>query len=137
MIIAQSDPPNIALIDEVFPNRGPGVMYAYGDTIYNPSGQFIPGALIAHEEAHGVRQVRLGVDEWWQLYVESPEFRYREELYGHAAELRALRTKDRNVNTRLLMQTTLRLLAPFYEYGKTQRHFMDAQRDLVKLAEAA
>lgn len=143
-MIEIAEPPLLEAIAEAFPHRGPGVIYAFGDRIYNPSGQMIPPALIAHELAHCERQrvfrldeSAIGIEQWWRQYLKDPDFRYQEELYGHAAELRTLKTKDRNRNAQLVMQTTLRLLAPFYEYGKSQRHFADARKDLIALAEAA
>ena len=135
MNIVVADPQNIEAIAKAFPHRSTGVIYAYGDIVYNPSGIVIPPALIAHETAHGLRQ--LIPEAWWNLYITDPEFRYREELYGHAAELRALKTGDRNRNANLVMQTTLRLLAPFYEYGLSQRYYATARKDLLELAEVA
>lgn len=126
VVIAQ--PPNLAEIDRVFPNRGTGVIYAFGDTIYNPSGIKIHRSLFAHEAAHGRRQLNTlaenGVELWWRSYLEDPEFRYREEVIGHAAEIVAQSggQYDRNRNARLLMTTAVRLLAKFYGYGIKYSH---------------
>jgi hypothetical protein len=123
ILIAQ--PPNLAEIDRVFPNRGAGVIFAFGDTIYNPSGAKIPRSLLAHEGAHGNRQVSvIGVERWWRMYLDDPEFRYREEVIGHAAEYLAQVNGhyDRNANARLLMTTAVRLLASFYQYGNRYTH---------------
>jgi hypothetical protein len=125
IVIAQ--PPNLAEIDRVFPNRGQGVVYAFGDTIYNPGNVKIPRSIIAHEAAHGLRQQELGkngVEHWWRSYLDDPEFRYREEVIGHAAEYLAQVNGhyDRNANARLLMTTAVRLLASFYGYGKRFTH---------------
>jgi hypothetical protein len=133
MKIEIADPPNIGEIAAAFPKRGRGVIYAYGDTIYNPSGAFINPVLVAHENAHGTRQS--DPEAWWRLYIADPEFRYQEELYGHAAELKASVTSDRNANARLLTVTVFRLLAPFYEYGLSQRTFANAKKDLQELAD--
>jgi hypothetical protein len=141
-----ANPPNFEQIVAAFPNASqPGVIFAYGDTIYNPSNIVISAPLLAHEEVHGYRQrglnyivisaprlaheevlgyrqrgLNYSVDTWWKAYIEDPEFRYREELLSHAAEYRAqLRfIHDRNERAKLVMRTAQRLLAPLYNYGQ-------------------
>lgn len=127
MKIEIANPPLFDEILKVFPKAaGPGVIFAWGDTIFNPSGIEIPPALLAHEEVHGHRQRNLSydsvssnVEEWWQKYLADPEFRYNEELHAHAAELNSLKrsVKDRNQRARLMQATAVRLLAPLYSYG--------------------
>ena len=64
MRIEVAKPPNFERILEVFPLAAQaGVIFAFGDVIYNPSGVGIPRALRAHEEAHGLRQREAGVTE--------------------------------------------------------------------------
>lgn len=117
-------PPNLDRIIAAFPKAtDPGVIFAYGDTIYNPSGIEIPPALLAHEETHGRRQQSLKscerVTEWWDKYIADPEFRYTEEMWAHAAEFLVLKkiVTDRNDRAKLVMHTAQRLIAPLYNYG--------------------
>lgn len=138
VVIAQ--PPNLAEIDRVFPTRGAGVIYAWGDTIYNPGGSVVTRSLFAHEAAHGRRQLNTfaenGVERWWRAYLDDPEFRYREEVVGHAAELIAQLgggQYDRNRRAVLLVRTASRLLAPFYAYGVWRSH-KQATHDLTQAA---
>lgn len=134
VLIAQ--PPNLAEIERVFPNRGDGVIYAYGDTIFNPNNAQIPRSILAHEGAHGDRQLNLiGVDRWWRQYLDDPEFRYREEVIGHAAEyLQQLPYAcDRNAIARLVTSTAVRLLAEFYAYP-TKRSHKQTVNDLTQAA---
>lgn len=143
MKIVVAPPPIIDEIVAVFSNaRNPGVLFAFGDTIYNPDGLFIPPALIAHEEAHGARQRNYtsfgcrcigctkSVECWWNYYLKDPEFRYREEVIAHAAEFLAQDTRDRNMRAKLLMSTAQRLTAPLYAYGSKQPALSVALRDL-------
>lgn len=127
MKIEIANPPNFEHILAAFPNASqPGVIFAYGDTIYNPSNIVIPSPLLAHEEVHGERQRHIvgygypGARTWWEKYIDDPEFRYNEELLAHAAEykvqIRVLH--DRNERAKLVMRTAQRLLAPLYNYGK-------------------
>lgn len=123
MKIEIAQPPMMAEIQAVFPEATkPGVIFAWGDTIYNPSGGEIPPPLLAHEAMHGCRQTwRDGatesIENWWRKYLIDPEFRYNEELKAHVAELKAQWPRDRNKRAQLFMSTAKRLTAPLYAYG--------------------
>lgn len=128
MKIEVDKPPGFEAIVAAFPKAAePGVIFAYGDTIFNPSNIVIPPALMAHEEVHGKRQLApngvitrtVTIEKWWEKYLADPEFRYNEELYAHAAELAELKKQitDRNDRAKLVMQTASRLIAPLYNYG--------------------
>lgn len=136
-----------AEIAKAFPRRPPGVVYAFGDTIYNPSGQLLRPPILKHEMEHGRRQLLWApppdsvtqwdpVEVWWRRYIEDQEFRYFEELFAHAVEMKAQMTGDRNHNARLRMSTAQRLLAPFYEYDSSvdlQTAMSDLRREVAKL----
>ena len=107
---------------EAFPKASDyGVIFSWGELIYNPHGIVIAPALMAHEAVHGKRQAEYGgkfsVEAWWQSYIADPEFRYREELPAHAAEFRVMMPRDRNERARLVMYEATRLIAPLYNYG--------------------
>jgi hypothetical protein len=131
-------PPNFGYIVKVFPKAAePGVIFAFGEYIYNPSGFTIPPALLAHEAVHGERQLwpsMISVERWWEKYLEDAEFRYNEELPAHAAEFHAQLPADRNDRAKLLMSTARRLVAPLYAYG-TRYTFNNAIRDLQSAVE--
>lgn len=82
-------PPNFDELARVFPIAGQGVLFAWGDIIYNPMNVFIAPQLLAHEATHGLRQ-RNAIEEWWRRYVDDTEFRLREEVVAHRAEFRHL-----------------------------------------------
>jgi hypothetical protein len=129
-------PPNFERIVEVFPFAiKPGVIFAYGGDIYNPSAVEIPHALGRHEELHQLRQSELtgGAQEWWDRYLTNPEFRYFEELLAHAEEYRAQVSTfhDRNIRAALLTSTARRLVAPLYNY-QPPRTMQQALKDLRK-----
>jgi hypothetical protein len=128
-MIIKGWPPNFERILAAFPNADkPGVIFAHGD-IYNPSGNVIPPALMAHEEVHLNRQRNAGPTQWWDRYLTDSEFRYNEELLAHVAEFKAQRGNDRNQGARLLLATALRLVAPLYSYTPP-RNLQQAVRDL-------
>lgn len=143
------NPPNIEKILAVFPTaKQPGVLFSWGDKIYNPSGYPIPIPLLDHEAVHGYRQgggdgsgAVLGGDDftgtgctttpelWWKAYLESPEFRLEEELVAHQAEYQSYCKfiKDREQRNRFLHRTALRLSGPLYN---RMISYMDARKAL-------
>ncbi len=131
-MIIRGYPPNFEQIKAAFPRADlPGVLFAYGDRIYNPSGIVVPPALIAHEEVHLARQhhTYMTPELWWKEYLASSEFRYHEELLAHAAEFRYQKNGDRNVTAALLQRTAMRLIAPLYNYTPP-RTLQQALKDL-------
>jgi hypothetical protein len=139
MKIVHATPPNFEEILKTFPRAGDfGVIFAYGDTIYNPSAVEISPPLMAHEEVHGYRQrtrVDLDVDQctqlWWHEYLTDPEFRYREEVAAHVAEMAVMMPRDRNARALLLVHTAKRLVAPLYNYG-ISKSFRQGMRDIQR-----
>lgn len=110
-------PPLYDEIVAVFPGAsGRDVIFAWGDDIYAPSGQRLPPEIIAHEGAHGRRQIDQGVEAWWRRYLIDAEFRLDEEVIGHAAELVTLcrRTADRNRHTKHRFEIARKLSGPLY-----------------------
>jgi len=118
MKIVVDRPPNYDDIVRVFPRAADkGVIFAYGDTVYCPSGPVFTPWLLAHEEVHSEQQGK-EVEAWWRAYLTQPEYRYAQELYAHAAELRAQATRNRNEWFRALHRTAHRLIADLYQYPK-------------------
>lgn len=131
-MIIVARPPNFERILKAFPDADKhGVLFAFADAIYNPSGVTIPPALLAHEGIHLIRQ-RDGetAESWWEKYLTDDEFRYREELEAHVGEFGSQAPGlDRNLRAKLLMSTAARLCAPLYNY-QPPRSLQLAMRDL-------
>lgn len=89
-MIIEARPPLFEEIAAAFPivRTHKGIIYAWGDRIYNPDGITIPGELLVHERVHMDRQGS-AVEMWWRFYLADPEFRLREEIPAHVAEHRA------------------------------------------------
>lgn len=131
-------PPNIDAIVEVFPLAAkPGVIFAYGDRIYVPSGNILPPELVAHETVHCRRQQQRGVEIWWHAYLLDPIFRYKEELLAHAAELQCLIAQDPSGKRRHLLHIAKKLAAPLYRMGATRDQARKDLKELMKAYEAA
>jgi hypothetical protein len=77
----------------------PRAIFCYGDTIFNPSGNKLSDALVAHEAAHGARQ-GTDPDVWWDRYIADKTFRLEEEIVAHRVEWRRFCTDDPNRHER-------------------------------------
>jgi len=86
MRIIKDYPPNIEKIRVVFKLR-PTLVFTYGYKIYNPSGGFIDKPLLKHEETHTLQQAA-GIEEWWDKYLQDPEFRLSQELEAYRNQYR-------------------------------------------------
>lgn len=88
MKIINEYPPNIEAIKAVFPLADKmDVCFAYAPDIYHPGGNGKMYAhIIMHEKVHIERQLKIGVEAWWDRYLTNVRFRYYEELLAHRAE---------------------------------------------------
>lgn len=120
MRVVEALPPLFDDIAARFDVRGKPILFAVGDTIYNPEGVAVSEELMAHEHVHGVRQ---GDDPltWWRAYLASPSFRLQEELAAHVAEFASLCRQHahawpnrRNMRRALADHVGAKLAAPLY-----------------------
>lgn len=110
-------PPLFELIDEKFHVKGKEVIFAWGDTIYNPENIKVGPELLAHEAVHGARQAAFGgATVWWRRYLHDPEFRFNEEVLAHRAELEILLELSKNRNERRYWAKAVakKLASPLY-----------------------
>lgn len=123
-------PPMFEEIAAVFPQaRKPGVVFTWGNMIYNPSDTSIAPQIMAHESVHSQRQGQTfdEIAAWWKRYLHEPRFRLEEELEAHRAEYRAFKSwaKDRNDIARELHTIAARLSSQLYggllTYGQARR----------------
>lgn len=116
MQIVHDFPPIIDRIREVFPLDG-NEIFAWGETIYNPTGNKLPVWLIEHEKVHSRQHSDVGGPEkWWDRYLVDPEWRYQQELEAHQREYRSFcaYNKDRNKRVKYLQMIARRLASPMY-----------------------
>lgn len=128
MRIVKVYPPNYAALRRAFPFIAGrrSILFAWQDTIYNPSGIVVPAHLITHEEVHGVQQKCIGVVTWWDAYIGSTRFRWDEELRAHREELLAFRkTATPAQSDTHRYEMAKRLASPLYGNMVTFEHAMD------------
>jgi hypothetical protein len=123
MIILQDIPPNFLDIVRVFPGakKRKGVVFAWGDRLYNPDGIDVPPALRAHEETHQLRQVAFdgGPQRWWDRYLADSAFCYAEELVAHQVEFKEFCAHHTKGRSQFLSFIARRLSGPLYGHPVT------------------
>ncbi len=110
-------PPNIEEIRKAFRLHA-GVIFTWGDTIYNPSGDRLPSWLVAHEQIHQ-RQQGDDPDAWWARYLVDPKWRFEQELAAHHVEYNVycvspVAVRNRNKKRAFLKALARRLSSPMY-----------------------
>lgn len=128
-----------AMIDEiahVFPDavRIPGVIFAWGNILYNPYGGRIPKWIIKHEDVHSNRQ---GKDPrgWWDRYLGDQKFRLVEEALAHREEYLAYTKRHGSGGPAILRAAARRLSGPLYghmvDYDQAERYILGIDKVLV------
>lgn len=120
-------PPNYVEIRRCFPSVAGrrDVLFAYGDTIYQPGGKILTDALRAHEEVHSAQQDGDPAG-WWQKYMADPAFRLDQEVPAHRAEYRVLLAQGAKQDS--LDFVVRRLASGLYGHGIT----LQRARELVE-----
>lgn len=124
MKISYDRPPLWDEIDAKFKVAGQPIIFAWGDTIFNPERVNITKELHAHEEIHGERQAEFVPEEspetsvlaWWDQYIASSSFRLQEEIPAHVAEYRAYCKRHRggHAQRQALNAIANKLASPLY-----------------------
>lgn len=113
--VMETWPPNI---NEIRAALGPvpkNAVFAWGDVIFNPSGEKILEPLRIHELTHTAQQGK-DIAGWWKLYLEDKDFRFTQELEAFSNEYNCYRTihKNREAAFRCLHSCAERLSAKHY-----------------------
>ncbi len=115
MKISNTFPPNINEIRKVLVVPK-GMLFTYGDTIYNPNNGNISPDMLIHEEMHCEQQKKDGPEFWWKKYLLDAQFRLSQELeaYKHQYCCMTKIVKDRNALCRFLILYARHLSDPAY-----------------------
>lgn len=79
-------------------NWNRGVIIAYGDTIY--CKRKLTQAKIVHEKTHLKQQAGMGVEAWWDKYIEDPQFRLLQEIEAYTNEIEWIKDNIYNMHER-------------------------------------
>jgi len=115
MKISSENPPNYNEIAKVV-DLHKGIIFTYGDTIYNPDNANIDRSLMKHEETHYKQQTDMGIDKWWDKYLADKEFRSSQELEAYQNQYKDLKKwiKDRELLFRYLRAMALSFSGEMY-----------------------
>lgn len=119
-------PPNIDKIRKVF-NLHKGIVFAYGDILYNPDDGIVDKPLMVHEETH-MRQQGDKPSEWWNRYLIDKYFRASQEIEAYQnqyEEARRIRN-DRNALFKYAHRLAMDLSGPIYGNVLTYREALNA-----------
>lgn len=124
LIVKVERPPLFYEIAAAFPMaHNDKVVFAWGETVFAPSGGTIPPAILAHEAVHGKRQLAIGIETWWARYIDDVIFRLAEEIPAHQAEYQHHRNSPEGAKPVpgfrckadwMLLQIAQRLAGPLY-----------------------
>lgn len=114
MKIVKEFPPNIDLIRNRF-TLHKGIVFTFGDTIYNPDDGLIDAPLLFHETTHSVQQGD-NPTKWWARYLIDDDFRFVQELEAYQNQYKKYceLNKDRNARARFLNRIATDLSSSMY-----------------------
>lgn len=114
--VVYEKPPHLQQLLNAGLRPNSNTIFAYGNTIYVPSGMSLPPDLIQHEITHCKRQLSVGVEQWWNRYLEDPYFRIAEETLAYGRQYKYVCTlvKDRNKRFSFLHRIATDLSGPIY-----------------------
>lgn len=115
MKIIYEYPPNIDKI-RMFFDLHPGIVFTWGNILYNPDHGPVDKALMKHEETHERQQAKIGIEVWWTMYLTSADFRVSQEVEAYQNQYKAQKhhIKDRNQLDQFLRAIAKDLSGPMY-----------------------
>ena len=104
--IREEYPPNYEDIKKFFKiENDKGVIFTYGDTLYNPHKLELQEHLLIHEKVHSNQQLK--PKEWWNRYFIDRDFRLEQELEAYIAQFAFIK----RIATNKIVKEALRRLA--------------------------
>ena len=115
-MIIYERPPNYDKIVKAGMNPTPTTIYAWGDDIYNPSGNELSEDVLVHEAEHAKQQREIGRDKWWGRYLVDPSFRVEQEVEAYRAQWKfgCKSTKNREAHNLMLLGVASLLSSEIY-----------------------
>lgn len=104
-------PPNYADICKHIPavKKQPGIVFTYGDTIYNPQGHPLRPDFLVHESVHVERQKK--PKEWWSKYLTDVKFRLEEELAAYREQYKFMEANYNRKDRRTVLKAIVKDLS--------------------------
>lgn len=119
MKVLHSAPPNIDQIKQ-FLSPPTNAIFAYGDTIYNPSGLTIDPDLEYHESVHQKQQQSFrNAGEWWDKYLTDKDFRKSQEVEAYGGQYQWIKSRVPEKWLRIALEELGENLAKWYNLDLT------------------
>ena len=117
MKIVKRFPPNIKQIRENLTPQ-PQAVFAWGETIYNPSGNEIRADILYHESIH-FRQMKEypSPEIWWTEYLTNPAFRLKMEVEAYFEQSQFVKRYATNKVVKELLDEIAEHLEKYYNVG--------------------
>lgn len=135
IIIGVQKAPIFSWLKKTFPIDEKITLLTYGDAIYVPFDGALTPDLRIHELNHCRQQGfnQADASNWWEKYLNEPEFRYSQELEAYREQYKFLKQhiKDRNKLFKELHRLAVDLSGP--AYGKIV-NYMVAIQEIRKAA---
>jgi hypothetical protein len=95
MKIIEEYPPNIKQIESALGKvvMNGGIVFTWGEILYNPSKLKIQDHLLMHEQVHQLQQEKMGIDNWWATYLYDPKFRLEQEIEAYAVQYKFVKSR--------------------------------------------
>jgi hypothetical protein len=100
-MIKHEIPPIYYKLKDQFNVNWKDIIIAYAPDIYAPRP--ISKQKEVHEQVHIKRQQEIGVDIWWGMYLDDPQFRLQEELTAYLVEVKWIKDNIATRNERRLL----------------------------------
>ena len=118
MQIIKGYPPNISTINQYLtPSKD--AVFAYGDTIYNPTNKDIPEDVYEHELVHERQMQGWQPDAWWQMYLLDKNFRQKAEVEAYAVQYNWVKQRVSTKVAKLCLHDLARNLQKWYNLDIT------------------
>ena len=102
MQVVKGYPPNYSTILQYL-TPSPDAVFAYADTIYNPTDKDIPEDVYIHEEVHGNQMKDWQPDAWWLNYLMDKKFRFKMEVEAFSSQYQWVKNRVPNKVAKLCL----------------------------------
>jgi hypothetical protein len=118
-IINGNYPPNIEDIRKVFDIKNEkGIIFTYGNKIYNPDSVDIDETFLAHEHVHSLQQAG-DIEGWWKKYLNDKDFMLSQEIEAYKLQYKYYCNYNKDRNKRFIFLNSLANILSSNVYGKS------------------
>ena len=96
--LTKKKPPIYDALDREFGiSKHKGIIISYAPAIYCNIDN-LPEHLIEHEKVHIRQQTEIGVENWWQKFIDDPKFRLDQEVEAYRVQVKWLQENTESLS---------------------------------------